>query len=41
MIILIGPHSVKMKKQSNSYAEEDVIENKNNKREGFFFRKKK
>ena len=34
-------HSVKMEKQSNSYAEEDFIENKNNKREGYFFHKKK
>ena len=34
-------HSVKMEKQSNSYAEEAFIENKNNKREGFIFHKKK
>ena len=33
--------SVKMEKPSNSYAEEDFIEYKYNKREGFFFHKKK
>ena len=35
-----GTHSMMMEKKLNSYAEEDLIENKNKKREGFFFHKK-
>ena len=38
---IYGTHSMMMEKKLNSYAEEDLIENKNKKREGSFFHKKK
>ena len=40
-MMILTVHTHMMKKQPNSYAEEDFIENRNKKREGFFFHKKK